>query len=121
MSTLALSDEPRHDGARADRKTWAERFANLRIRTRMYLGFGVVLGILVLVAIAGVLQLSTVNHEIEEYAELADEVKLVEASEIAFLKYVVETKNYLLTLDTTVAADAQTHGRKVSEKPHCRH
>ncbi len=83
-----------------------EKFKNLRVRTRMYMGFGVVLSILALVAVVGIFQLNKVNGEISTYAALAKEVKKVEEAEIKFLNYVVATKDFMISKDPAVAASA---------------
>lgn len=108
MNSVAPHNEADHDPASSKRYTGLKDF---KVRTRMYIGFGLVLSILALVAVVGIFQLQKVNSEITGYAALADQVKQVEDAEISFLKYVVSTKDFMISKK---AAAADAAGEKVA-------
>lgn len=91
-------------------------FANLKIKVRTLIGFGCVIGLLVTTAVVNVVQLTTVSHEIEEYAHLAKEVKEVEEVEASFLKFVNLSNNFVITRDAADAANATKHYEKLSAR-----
>jgi len=86
---------------------------NMRLRARVLSGFGVVLAIMVVISVVSFIQFSTVNHEVEQFAELAGEVQLIEKVEIDFLKLVSIAQHFALTKDEKDAEKASLATKKI--------
>ncbi len=89
------------------------RFKNLKLRVRMYIGFGVVLAIMAFIAVASIVQLAKVDGEITSFATVAEDVKKLEEAEISFLEYVILTKDYVLSRDPVYIEQASVQSGKV--------
>lgn len=92
------------------------KFANLKIKVRTLVGFGVIIVLMIINAIVNLVQLTTVNHEIEVFADLAGEVKEIEEVEASFLKFVNLSKNFIIQRDPAVATEADEYYEKLSTR-----
>lgn len=74
-----------------------EFLKNLPIRTRVIGGMGIVLFVMIVMSVLSYVNFAKVGHEIEEFAALAEEVKLIEKVEIDFLKLANAAQRYAAT------------------------
>ena len=97
-------------------RSWFGFLSNMKIRNRLFSGFGVVLVIMVIMAVLSVTKFTAVNHEVEQFAALAKEVKLIEKTEIDFLKLANVAQHFALTNDQKDAGKAKKAKKKIMEE-----
>jgi len=81
---------------------------SIRIGTKLYGGFGVVLTLLVIVGGASTLQLLTVQDMFNQYRDAAKSAHTISALQSEFLQARLNVKNYLIVNDPAVAESALT-------------
>ncbi len=87
--------------------------ADLTIRTKLQGGFGLVLAILLAVSAFGFYGFVTVGHEVEEFAETAEEAAITARIESAFLKLNVHGREFAHTGDAQEAAKVREIGARL--------
>ncbi|MBT6096057.1 MAG: HAMP domain-containing protein [Rhodospirillaceae bacterium] len=79
------------------------KFDNLKLRPKLFTGFGIVLAVFLIVSVLAIYSFVLVGHEVEEYAELVQEATFAEEVEVKFLKVVNETQHFARTEDEAEA------------------
>lgn len=102
-----MPDKSKVANKRSGTGSFAKVMGNFTIKTRLLSGFGIVLLIMLTVSSVAVYQFNNVNHEIEQFAELANEVKLIEKLEIDILKLSGVAQHFVLTKNPGDVAKAK--------------
>ncbi len=98
------------------RQGFLAKFDDLKLKPKLFSGFGIVLAVFVVVSVLAVYSFITLGHEVDEYAHLVQEATFAEEVEVKFLKVVNEAQHFARTGDQTEAKTVIQHAKDLAVK-----